>query len=46
MISIYASFISYSQIWSVEKSSEFFVAGKSNRAVLYFQQELKRLLQQ
>ena len=39
------SFISYSQIWQVEALTNLVVGGKSNRAVLYFQEELKRLVQ-
>ena len=43
MVSVYISFISYSQIWQVEALTNLVVGGKSNRAVLYFQEELKRL---
>ena len=45
MVSVYISFISYSQIWQVEDLTNLIVGGKSNRAVLYFQEELKRLSQ-
>jgi len=45
MVSVYISFISYSQIWQVEVLTNLVVGGKSNRAVLYFQEELKRLVQ-
>ena len=45
MISAYVSFISYSQIWQLKSASGLFVGGKSNRAVLYFQEELKRMVQ-
>tara|TARA_B100000683_G_scaffold8301_1_gene9058 strand:- start:21882 stop:23189 length:1308 start_codon:yes stop_codon:yes gene_type:complete len=45
MVSAYISFISYSQIWQVKTDSGLIVGGKSNRAVLYFQEELKRLVQ-
>ena len=45
MVSVYISFISYSQIWQVEALTNLVVGGKSNRAVLYFQEELKRLVQ-
>ena len=42
MLSIYISFFSYSQIWGVEQLKRFTVAGKSNRAVLSFQENFKR----
>jgi len=45
MISIYISFISYSQVWEYRTVNNLFIGGKSNRAVLYFQQELKKILQ-
>ena len=45
LISAYVSFISYSQIWQLKSASGLFVGGKSNRAVLYFQEELKRMVQ-
>ena len=45
MISVFISYISYSQIWEVGTSNTSLVGGKSNRAVLFFQEELQRLLQ-
>ena len=45
MLSVYVSFISYSQIWQSEALNRLIVGGKSNRAVLYFQEELKRIVQ-
>ena len=45
IISSFISFISYSQIWELETSTNLLVAGKSNRAVLFFQENLKRFLQ-
>jgi cytochrome c biogenesis protein len=42
--SVYASFISYSQIWGVEKHNSILFSGNSNRAVLFFQTEFKKLL--
>jgi len=42
--SIYISFFSYSQVWSVEELGSLMIAGKANRAVLAFQEEFKRLL--
>jgi cytochrome c biogenesis protein len=42
--SVYASFISYSQIWGIEKRNSILFSGNSNRAVLFFQTEFKKLL--
>ena len=42
--SVYASFISYSQIWGIEKHNSILFSGNSNRAVLFFQTEFKKLL--
>lgn len=44
MVSIYVSFFSYSQIWSVEQNQLFLIGGKSNRAVLDFQETFKKYL--
>ena len=44
MISIYVSFFTYSQIWFVESTDKLTVGGKSNRAVLFFQQEFRKLI--
>lgn len=44
ILSTYASFISYSQIWGVEKVNSINVAGNSNRAILAFQAEFRTLL--
>ena len=44
MLSIYVSFFTYSQIWLVENSNNVLVGGKSNRAVLFFQQEFRTIL--
>ena len=46
MFSIYLSFLSYSQIWGIEKRDDFFLAGKANRAVLAFQEDFKNFLRQ
>jgi len=43
MCSTYVSFVSYSQIWGVEEEEYLIVAGTSNRAVLYFQEEFRKL---
>jgi cytochrome c biogenesis protein len=44
MISIYVSFFTYSQIWLIEESKLISVGGKSNRAVLFFQEEFRKIL--
>jgi cytochrome c biogenesis protein len=44
IFSVYASFISYSQIWGIEKQTSILFSGNSNRAVLFFQTEFKKLL--
>ena len=44
MISTYASFLSYSQVWGFEIKNDFFMAGKTNRAVLDFQEKFKKLI--
>jgi cytochrome c biogenesis protein len=44
IVSIYISFFSYSQVWSVEEPGSLVIAGKANRAVLAFQEEFKRML--
>ena len=46
MVSIYVSFFSYSQIWLIEKNTNLLVGGKTNRAVLFFQEEFRRTLRQ
>lgn len=44
MVSIYVSFFTYSQIWLVEASKNINVGGTSNRAVLFFQQQFRKIL--
>ena len=44
MGSIYVSFLSYSQIWEIESNFELVTGGTSNRAVLSFQEEFKRIV--
>ncbi len=44
MCSVYASFINYAQIWSVENGEQTLIAGNSNRAVLFFQTEFRKLI--
>ena len=46
IISVYTSFITYSQIWAAEKSENLLLAGNSNRAVLFFQTEFRKILNQ
>ena len=43
MGSVYISFFSYAQIWGLEQRQQFIFGGKSNRAVLAFQEEFKKL---
>jgi len=43
MCSTYVSFVSYSQIWGVEEKEFLLLAGTANRAVLYFQEEFRKL---
>ena len=38
------SFFSYSQIWVMESTNQMAVGGKSNRAVLFFQEEFRRIV--
>ena len=42
IVSIYVSFLSYSQIWLLETSEKITVGGNSNRAVLFFQEQTVR----
>lgn len=44
IISVYISFFSYSQIWGLENSYNFLLSGKSNRAILNFQEDFKNLV--
>lgn len=44
MVSIYVSFFTYSQIWLIETAKKIRLGGKSNRAVLFFQQEFRKIL--
>lgn len=43
MLSIYVSFFTYSQIWLVESTQKTFIGGTSNRAVLFFQQQFRKI---
>ena len=44
MVSIYVSFLSYSQIWELESNFDLVTGGTSNRAVLSFQEEFRRIV--
>ncbi len=44
MVSIYISFFTYSQIWLTEFKRTIVLGGKSNRAVLFFQEDFRKLL--
>ena len=44
IISIYVSFFSYSQIWFVEVLKAIKMGGSSNRAVLFFQENFKKVV--
>lgn len=44
MASIYVSFFTYSQIWLVEAQNKITLGGKSNRAVLFFQEEFRKII--
>jgi hypothetical protein len=46
MLSIYVSFFSYSQIWLLTRPNKIFVGGNSNRAVLFFQQQFRKTINQ
>ena len=45
MVSTYTSFISYSQMWGYETFDSLILTGNSNRAVLFFQKEFRKILQ-
>ena len=46
ILSIYVSFFTYSQIWLIEELNQVIIGGKSNRAVLFFQEEFRKILKQ
>jgi len=46
IISVYASFITYSQIWCTEDHKILSLTGNSNRAVLFFQTEFRKIINQ
>jgi cytochrome c biogenesis protein len=44
MTSIYVSFFTYSQVWLIETKDQILLGGTSNRAVLFFQGEFRKIL--
>ena len=44
LISIYVSFLTYSQIWLVELPEKIKVGGNSNRSVLFFQEDFRKIV--
>ena len=44
IVSIYISFFTYSQIWLVEFSENIRMGGNSNRSVLFFQEDFRKLV--
>ena len=44
MISVYVSFLTYSQLWCLEKKECLSLGGTSNRAVLFFQDEFRKII--
>lgn len=44
MVATYVSFFTYSQIWVFDNSKSLILGGKSNRAVLFFQDEFRKIL--
>ena len=44
ILSIYISFFTYSQIWLVELPEKIKVGGNSNRSVLFFQEDFRKII--
>jgi cytochrome c biogenesis protein len=44
IVSIYVSFFTYSQIWLVELAKNIKVGGNSNRSVLFFQEDCRKIV--
>ena len=44
IISIYVSFFTYSQIWLVESIKNIKIGGSSNRSVLFFQEDFRKIV--
>ena len=44
ILSIYISFFTYSQIWVIELMKTIKVGGNSNRSVLFFQEDFRKII--
>ncbi len=44
ILSIYVSFFTYSQIWLVELAETIKIGGNSNRSVLFFQEDFRKII--
>ena len=44
IVSIYVSFFTYSQIWLIDLSKTTKIGGNSNRSVLFFQEDFRKLI--
>jgi cytochrome c biogenesis protein len=44
LVSIYISFFTYSQIWLVELPKTIKIGGDSNRSVLFFQEDFRKIV--
>lgn len=44
IVSIYVSFFTYSQIWLVELAKNIKIGGNSNRSVLFFQEDFRKII--
>jgi cytochrome c biogenesis protein len=44
LLSIYVSFFTYSQIWLVELPKKVRIGGTSNRSVLFFQEDFRKIV--
>ena len=44
MVSIYVSFFTYSQVWLLELVKNAKIGGKSNRSVLFFQEDFRKIV--
>lgn len=44
IVSIYVSFFTYSQIWLVELAEKIKIGGNSNRSVLFFQEDFRKII--
>ena len=44
IVSIYVSFFTYSQIWLVELAENIKIGGNSNRSVLFFQEDFRKII--